>query len=169
MPRRRGARSSADLAQDAIVNAVGPDTFSLLPPALPDFATAFALQFVLDPENDQVIALNTTGLVEFNEDPVFEVFVGLLSDLLGIELESLLAFNEPYDYAAFDDMASVRVLTLMGLFATSEGKVTLNSLEQRIDPPAPPSGAAPEPETILLMGLGLAMIGLRWHGRFRTA
>jgi hypothetical protein len=170
---------SADLALDAMIDAVGPDvlTESETPPPLftdvTDFAGAFVLQFVLDPQlNDAIIDINATGLVEFNEDPTLTLLVSGIGALLGVDLEVLLALERPYDHASFDGYFddkrdTLRILNVMGLLATSEGMVSVNEIAQRIDPPAP--DPAPAPATLALLGIGLAGIGYQRRLRQRIA
>lgn len=138
--------NSAGLAQSSTIDAVGPDVFSFFPFSFPDVAASFTLQFVLD-------------------DPAGTDLAGAL---MNYTLESGLQTSggvvpSPYDqllsWEGLADTDEIRVVSVVGLGATSGGGITLNTMDQRIDPPP---GGIPEPVTWwLLLGGLTGLFGVR--------
>jgi len=140
--------NSAEITQASTIDAVGPDVFSFLPPSLPDAATGFALQFMVD----------------MNTNAVLNTFLNLTLDLGVQSPGGVQQFSQLDSWSGFSDHNAIRVVNVVGVGASSGGGFTLDSLEQRIDPPAP--AAIPEPGTLLLISLGL--LGMPYWRR-RTA
>jgi len=140
--------NSAEITQSSTIDAVGPDLLSFFPPSLPDVATGFALQVIMD--------LNSNDVLD-----------GILNVTLDIGVQSangILQFSQLDSWSGFADHNAIRVVNVIGLGASSGGGFTMDSLEQRIDPPAP--AAIPEPGTLLLISLGLLGIP---YGRRRAS
>lgn len=152
--------------QDALLNGELPDV------ELPDVAAGFTLQFILDvpapgqdPNDfagtlvDENYTLDTGMRVEFD-----------LGRLGSFEEIFPTPFDQDYDWFDFSGRDSVRVVSVVGLLASSDSQFTLDALEQRIDPPPPgthllsPPGI-PEPETVLLMLMGMLGLGVAHRRR----
>ena len=134
--------NSAGIHQVSTVDAVGPDVFSLnLDPfelEFPDAAAGFALQYVID-SNSNTLAQNLT-----------------LEGAVRTSSTMVLPLSQLEIWSSFADQDAIRVINVIGIGATSESGFTMSALEQRIDPPPP--GGVPIPGTLLLVGIGLALI-----------
>lgn len=135
--------NSADLTQSSVIDALGPDVFSLV--SLPDVAGGFVLQFVLDPGST-------------------DLSTALLNATVHGEINQISLIEQLQDWTAIPDTGALRVVNVIGLGASSGGGFTMETVEQRIDPPPPGTAGIPEPATLALMGMGLAGIGA-WRRR----
>lgn len=137
--------TSAQIGQSSTIDLVGPDILSLPPNfALPDVAGGFALQFIMDP----------------NSNDVLNAILNVTLDL-GVQSPSgVMRFSQFESWSGFADRDAIRVVNVVGVTASSGGGFTMNALEQRIDPPRP-AARIPEPGTLLLIGIGLAGITCR--------
>ncbi len=129
--------TSADLAQFSTINAVGPDVVGF-----PDVAAGLSLQFVLLPGNTDLANAPWNYTLESG----YQTSTGVMA----------LPFDQDYDWVGFNEPTSIQVISVILLGATSEGGFTMEALEQRIDPPNP---AIPEPQTALLLLMGMLGIG----------
>ena len=134
--------SSADISQISAIDAVGPDIFSLSPFALPDVAAGFVLQFIMDP----------------NSDDVLNAILNVTLDLGVQSPTGVMRFSQFNSWSGFSDRDAIRVVNVIGLRASSGGGFTMNTLEQRIDPPPP---QLPQPGTLLLISIGLVGLACR--------
>ena len=144
--------NSAEMVQDSTF-AVGPDCgpddplWFLCNPFVgpyPDVAGAFALQYILDSGGNDLV------------DPPNATLDGGIQTPIGP-----FPVNQLYDWFAFADQSAIRVITVVGVGASSGGDATLNSLLQRIDPPPPPTTGMPIPGTLFLLGIGLTGMAYR--------
>jgi len=145
--------TSADLTQDSVIDAIGPDYFSFSPFEWPDVAGGFALQFILDDQNPDDF---TAALMNYT----LESGVRISTSFFNPSFTEVVypAVNQDRDWEGFlTARDSIRVVTVTGLGATSGGGFTMNSLSQRIDPPL--NSNIPEPETVLLMLMGMLGLG----------
>jgi hypothetical protein len=101
--------SSADISQISAIDAVGPDIFRPFPVELPDVAAGFALQFIMDPNSNDILnaILNVTldlgvqspgGIIRFSQ------------------------FDSWSDFSPRD--ATIRVVNVIGVGASSGGGFT---------------------------------------------
>lgn len=123
--------NSADLAQSSTIDALGPDVFPIN--GWPDVAGGFALQLILDPNSTDLSTamLNATMHGEVNQISLIEQFK---------------------DGTAIPNTDTIRVVNVFGIGASSGGGFTLDTVEQRIDPPL---SAVPLPAAVWLFGTGL--------------
>jgi len=144
--------TSADLTQSSQLSAgdVGPDSFSLFPFAWPDAAGGVAFQFVLDDLDPDSVDLSQ-ALLNYTLDS------GLR---LGGEV-FLPPSNQESDWNGFSDREAIRVVSVIGVGASSGGRFAIDALDQRIDPPTqgPTMPVISEPETALLLLMGMVGLG----------
>jgi hypothetical protein len=150
--------NSAEILQTSTIDAIGPDCgptdpkiFTCFPfgDRIPDVAGGFALQFILEPNSADL--LNAILNISYE---------GGVQTLLG-EIQA----SEVYGWSGFTGRDEIRVVSVVGVGASSEGGFTMNSLEQRIDPPPGGAIAMPLPGTLLLFGLGLTGLAIRLRRR----
>lgn len=146
--------NSAEILQTSTIDVIGPDcgpadplVFTCFPfgDRIPDVAGGFALQFILAPNsNDLLNAILNVTLDAGLQSPFGEIL-----------------FSELYGWSGFAGRDEIRVVNVVGVGASSGGGFTMNSLEQRIDPP--PGGAlqVPLPGTLFLFGIGLTGLAYR--------